>query len=300
MNASQQTAYLAPLGFEQLLLDEITNITTVGGRLVLAAGPPQPALWAQNIWYEPQVLTISSINDAANVLRAMQRNWWPYSYQLQGRMKLIQEKLPHLAPKPLQFLGALPSSPLGSWTLLDETHLLAAPRCSSPMPNGEWHFVEDKLNPPSRAYLKLWEFFTRFRMWPSRNEVCLDLGASPGGWTFVLAGLAKKVIAIDRSKLDERLLSTHRNIQFHAGDAFKVNLADYPEASWVFSDLVCYPDKLYDFIARLLKDFPDKKYVFTIKFQGDNHTNCAPLFTKLPGTIVHLSQNKHELTWFKL
>lgn len=296
MTTDLHTAYLAPMGFENLLSQELTDISHTFGRLIVTKAPPKPAHWAQNIWYDARLITIRSIGDAAKSLRAIQRNWWHYEFKNFRRAKLIQEKLPHIAPKPLDFLAKIPTAPLGSWTLVEENILLAAANCSSPMPNGEWIFNEDKLNPPSRAYLKLWEFFTRFRIHPNKSDVVIDLGASPGGWTWVLSELAKHVIAIDRAALDRRALAP--NVTFQSGDAFKVDLAEFPQASWVFSDVVCYPDKLYEFISRLLKDYPHKNYVFTIKFQGNNHLATIAKFSNLPGQLVHLSQNKHELTWF--
>lgn len=299
MNTTSQTAYLAPLGCEDLLLRELRDVIHVYGRLVLAKGGPQPAYWSQNIWYNPISIAIQSIGDAAKAMRGIQRNWWPYEFQHHRRMRLIQEKLPYIAPKPLDFLAPVPSSPLGSWTLIDENTVLAASNCSSPMPNGEWNFNEDKVNPPSRAYLKLWEFFTRFQVHPQKTELCLDLGASPGGWTWVLSQLAKQVIACDRSPLDDRIMALN-NVTFKTQDAFKVKLSDHPDASWVFSDVICYPEKLYEFVKNLLADHPDKKYVFTIKFQGTDHGDVISRFASLPGQVVHLSQNKHELTWFKV
>ncbi len=95
-----------------------------------------------------------------------------------------------------------------------------ASKSLSPRPNGEWNFNEDKINPPSRAYLKLWEFFTRFQIFPDKNDICLDLGACPGGWTWVLSGLAKQVIAYDKSPLDARVMALP-NVVFHAEDALK-------------------------------------------------------------------------------
>lgn len=294
-----QTAYLAPRGLEGLLLAELKNVAAVYDRLIIAEGAPQDVYWVQNIWFDPQIITIQSISNATQALRTLQRNWWPYEFKNFRRMRLIQQKLPYISAKALDFLGTIPSAPLGSWTLIDTTTLLASPHCSSPMPHGEWRFNEDKINPPSRAYLKLWEFFTRFRSYPTKHDTCIDLGASPGGWTWVLAQLAKKVISFDRSPLDARLHEL-KNIEFNNHDAFKVNLAEYPEASWIFSDVICYPEKLFEFVKNLLEKFPDKKYVFTIKFQGDDNKNIIEKFASLPGKIIHLSQNKHELTWYKI
>ena len=69
-------------------------------------------------------------------------------------------------------------------------------RAAHPRFGGEYEFQEDKTSPPSRAYLKLWELFTRLGHWPRSGERVLDLGASPGGWTFVLANqLGANVVA---------------------------------------------------------------------------------------------------------
>ena len=299
-NMNNHTAYLAPLGFTELLVQELLDVVHVYDRLVIAKGSPQGAYWVQNTWYNPILIPSRSIGHCAASLRAIQRNWWPYEFQYFGRMRLIQEKLPHISAKPLDFLARAPSSKLGSWTLIDENTVLAASDCSSTMPNGEWNFTEDKVNPPSRAYLKLWEFFTRFQVYPNKDESCLDLGACPGGWTWVLAKLAKHVTACDKSPLDARVMALP-NVTFKTQDAFKIKLSDYPNFTWVFSDVVCYPEKLYDFVNNLISEFPEKKYVFTIKFQGsDGQRDILSKFASLPGNIIHLSQNKHELTWFKI
>ncbi len=61
--------------------------------------------------------------------------------------------------------------------------------------------IEDHIGPPSRAYLKLWEALVRFGRWPAPGDRCLDLGASPGGWTWVLAKLGANVTAVDKAPL---------------------------------------------------------------------------------------------------
>ena len=45
----------------------------------------------------------------------------------------------------------------------------------------------------------------RLGRWPQPGERCLDLGASPGGWTWVLAKLGAEVVAIDKAPLDPKV-----------------------------------------------------------------------------------------------
>ena len=165
---------------------------------VLDAMPAKP-YWTRNVWLQPFLLEFDSISQAAKALRSIQRNWAPYPTRLHRRMALIAEALPPLPLKPKTFPFALPTSPMGSFTLLDEHLLLGSAACSSPFPNGEFSFVEDKIGPPSRAYRKLWEALLYAGSKPRPGDLCMDAGASPGGWTWALAGLGAKVIAIDRA-----------------------------------------------------------------------------------------------------
>jgi len=169
--------------------------------LIIADGAPQNVHWVQNIWYDPQIIPFQSISDAAKKLRALQKLWAFYPYHNVRRGEHIASQLAYFSPKPLSFPSIAPKAPLGSWTLLDANTLLASPHCSSPVAHGEWRFQESKI-PPSRAYLKLWEFFTRIGKMPKAGETCLEIGASPGSWTWVLQQLGAKVIAVDRAPLD--------------------------------------------------------------------------------------------------
>ena len=150
---------------------------------MLATGPVNAVAWAANVWRDPAQIPISSIADAARKLRAIQRNWAIYSFRHHRRAALIAEKLPKVSAKPLAFGAPAPSAPLGSWTLIAPDMMLASASCSSPFPNGEPRFVEDR-TAPSRAYLKLWELFTLVGERPQPGELCVDLGSSPGGWTW--------------------------------------------------------------------------------------------------------------------
>ena len=222
MTAKIKFAFLAPDGFQDQLRKELDGVLSCHGRLILTDRPPkQPPLWVQNSWHNPVLIPIQSISDAAKKLKALQRNWSLYSFQLHRRAQLIQEQLPHISFKPLSFPSALPPSPLGSWTLLDRDTLLAASDCSSVFSNGEVHFLEDKKNPPNRAYLKLWEALTLVQEYPCAGQYCIDVGSSPGGWTWVLAKLGAEVLSIDRSPLDDRV-SKMQGVHFQKRDAFSL------------------------------------------------------------------------------
>ncbi len=64
----------------------------------------------------------------------------------------------------------------------------------------------------SRASLKLEEAFDTFNL-NSNYKKAIDLGASPGGWTKVLADKDILVYAVDPALLDERIKG-HKNIKF--------------------------------------------------------------------------------------
>ncbi|MBR9971404.1 SAM-dependent methyltransferase [Magnetospirillum sulfuroxidans] len=294
------TGYLAPEGFEAELRHELGDIVAEHGRLLFSPGPAKPAAWAQNVWHDVLRIPVASIGEGARALKAIQRNWWPYAPGLHRRTALMVDKLPKVSAKPLEFGQKAPSAPLGSFTLLDEHTLLAAPVCSSPFANGECQLIEDRVNPPSRAYLKLWDAFTVLGRAPGPGETCLDLGACPGGWSWVLASLGASVIAIDKAPLDPRVVAMP-GVSIRQESAFGLDPASIGPVDWLFSDIICYPERLY----RLVRNWQDsglvRNFLCTIKFQGETDHATAAAFAAIPGSkLMHLSHNKHELTWLLL
>jgi len=294
------TAYLAPEGLEAQLREELSRtgvaLTAEHGRLVVADGPAIKAAWAANIWHDCVEWPVASIGTAAKGLRDIQRNWAMYAPVHHRRAALIQGRLPHVSAKPVVFPAAAPTAPLGSWTLLAPDRLLAAGQCSSPFPNGEVQFVEDKSGPPNRAYLKLWEALVRLRRWPQPGERCLDLGASPGGWTWVLAKLGAEVVAIDKAPLDPRIAAMP-GVEWRGESAFALAPESVGPVDWLFSDIVCYPARLLRLVERWRASGLVKNFVCTIKFQGATDHESAEAFAALPGAqVLHLHHNKHELT----
>jgi len=294
-------AYLAPEGFLPQLQQELGEAAhATHGRLVLARAPTQPVAWAANVWFDLQEIAITSISDAAKQLRAIQRNWALYAHAHHRRAALIAERLPKVSAKPLAFGAPAPRAPLGSWTLLKPDLLLAAPRCASPFPNGEVHFIEDRSGPPNRAYLKLWELFTLLDARPREGEVCVDLGGSPGGWTWVLQKLGAQVLSVDKAPLDAGIAALP-NVRFLRQSAFALDPRAVGPVDWLFCDVVCYPMRLLRLAQTWIASGLARRLVCTVKFQGATDFDAMRDFAAIPGSrLLHLHHNKHELTWVRL
>ncbi len=299
-----RTAYLAADGFMPQLTEELrrggVRVTAAHDRLLIAEGDAIASAWAANIWHDVQEVAIASIGEAAQRLRAVQRNWAMYAPVHHRRAALIQARLPHVSAKPLVFPSTLPAAPLGSWTLLAPDRLLHAARCSVPCPNGEISFAEDRSGPPSRAYLKLWEAFTRLGAWPGPGSRCLDLGATPGGWTWVMAGLGADVVAVDKAPLDAAVAAMP-GVTWRSESAFGLDPAAFGPIDWLCSDVICYPARLLKLVQRWLAAGSVRHFVCTLKFQGETDHDTAAAFAAIPGSrLFHAHNNKHELTWARL
>ena len=302
--------------FEDHLSKELDFVNSSGTSLTVSShlerwGPffylsiprEQPVFWHLNTWLNPVKIEFDSINEAAGALREIQRNWAPVLFTQFRRGTLIASKLPPIFQKPRPFPWTLPDVPMGAWTLLDAHTIIASSRCSSPFPGGVIEFKEDREGPPSRAYLKLWESFVRLRRLPGKGERCLDAGASPGGWTWVLSRLGTEVVAVDRSPLDESIASMP-GVNFIRHDAFTLKPEEIGPIDWLFCDVICYPPRLFEWIEKWLNSGLCKNFVCTIKMQGnvsggvDFYT--PQRFAAIPGSqVLHLYHNKHELTWMK-
>ncbi|MCR4733588.1 MAG: SAM-dependent methyltransferase [Treponema sp.] len=258
--------------------------------------------WARTVMQEPFILHFDSIGEAAAELKKIQRNWAPYQFTCFRRAQLIQEKLPYINLKDRNFPVKIPDSPMGLYTLIDEHTLIASAKTSSTLPAGKLAFVEDHENPPSRAYLKIQESLTMANLLtgvelPGPESSCFEAGACPGGWTWVLVGLGSKVFAVDRAELAPELMKNPL-VRFQAHDAFTLSPEEVGPVEWIFSDVICYPERLLEWIKKWLAYKPSLKMICTIKMQGDINWPLIQEFQNIPDSkILHLNYNKHELTW---
>lgn len=296
-------AYLAVPDRSAELEDELSRsgakILERHHRLIVTDHGPTRAAWASNVWLEPVRVEFESIADAARKLETLQGHWAFYGEEHYRRGQLIEQALAPHGSRALNFGEPVPKRPLGSFTLLSPNVMLASAKCSSVFPNGEIEFEETQV-PPSRAYLKLWELFTLTGRRPKAREKCLDLGGSPGGWTWVLASLGAHVTSIDKAPLDPKVAHMP-NVKFLQQSAFALEPRNHPGVDWLFSDVICYPERLLQYVEQWIQADKARFFVCTLKFQGETDHEVARRFAKIPGSrLVHLHHNKHELTWFKL
>lgn len=295
-----QTAYLAPEGFLDELLAELEGVEEVHGRLVVCRGPEQPAIWTDNVWRGVTRTPFESIGKTAKTLREHGRNWAHLPLAHHRRCTLIQDKLPFVSARPLDFGDAPPAALLGSWTLTEAGQLIFASDCTSPFSHGAVRFNEDKLTPPNRAYLKLWELLTVLETRPQPGELCLDLGSSPGGWTWVLQGLGARVLSIDKAPL-ERGIDQLDGVEYRSQSAFALEPTEVGPVDWLFCDIACYPERLLAMLHRWLEAGTCRNFACTIKLQGRAGPEVLAPFLAVEGArICHLWHNKHELTWVLL
>jgi 23S rRNA (cytidine2498-2'-O)-methyltransferase len=91
---------------------------------------------------------------------------------------------------------------------------------------------------PSRAAMKLEEAFAWLDRAPEPGDVCVDLGAAPGGWSYVLLARRAHVIAVDPARM-ARSLEGGKHFRHYRADAFHFDPGE--PVDWLFSDMAWRP-----------------------------------------------------------
>lgn len=297
------TAYLAIHDFDAELKRELElkglAVSLQKERLYLVEGHHPAMIWAQTTAFHVKPINITSIKDGARALKTMGRNWGLFTVNHHRRAQLIQDELPKYNTKAIAFRMALPQAPMGFWTLWEPDLILASQETTSPFALGEMSFLEDKVMPPSRAYLKLWEFFTVYAPEAIIGGTAIDVGSCPGGWTWVLRTMGfDHIISVDKAPIEKRIMDLGK-IEFRGESAFGLDPNNFETIDWFCSDIICYPERLLNLIKRFMDAGKVKNFVCTIKYQGETDWENTLKFLEIPGSsIVHLHHNKHEVTWF--
>lgn len=296
--ADSWQVFLSPEGFEADLRRELErDLIEAHDRLFFAASRKTPPVWAQDVWLAPERIPFDSISQAVRELKKRGKFWSLFSHSHHRRAVLIEEQLPKFKLPPLRFGEDAPLPPIGAWTLLDAKTLVASARRWKLRPHGEMKFIEDKVFPPTRAYLKLWEALALIGERPKRGERCLDLGASPGGWTWVLQTCGADVVSVDKADLDPKIARLP-GVTHLKSSAFAVDPGAFGTVDWLCCDVICYPERLYKMVTRWLEAGTCRRFVCTVKLQGPTDFDAVEKFKAIPDSrLLHLHHNKHELTW---
>jgi len=170
----------------------------------------------------------------------------------------------------------------------------------SRFPKGEVSMAVDKAA-PSRAFAKLIEAELRLGRAIKAGETCVDLGASPGSWSYVAAQRGARITSIDRAPLREDLLKNAR-ITFEEGDAFRYRPA-HP-VDWLLCDVIAAPDRTAALLLEWLRQGWCKQFVVTIKLKEVPGADPLTMLKReLPALtqelfLMRLSANKKEVCAF--
>jgi 23S rRNA (cytidine2498-2'-O)-methyltransferase len=167
---------------------------------------------------------------------------------------------------------------------------------------GDIPHAEDKAA-PSRAFAKVIEAELRLGHQIERGQTCVDLGASPGSWSYVAIQRGAHVTAIDRSPLRDDLMRSPR-LKFIQSDAFKFK----PETpvDWLICDIIAAPQRSIDLLLKWLREKQMRRFIVTLKFKGtDEYHLMDQLKQEAPPLcadfrLTRLCANKNEVTAFGL
>jgi 23S rRNA (cytidine2498-2'-O)-methyltransferase len=190
-------------------------------------------------------------------------------------------------------------SPSAGYISVADPQTQASYRAALTLDYAGYHAIDVDKRPPSRAFKKLREAIEVFSLTPKRGENAVDLGASPGGWSYVLRQLGLTVTAIDRSPLADTLMRT-TGISWASGNALTWQPPD--AVDWLVCDVITSPENT----AKMLKSWITNKlcrnFCVTVKFKGDPDLNTLLNLTDFLRKNTkwfdgrQLTHNKNELT----
>lgn len=254
--------------------------------------------WVLDYWPVTR-LRVASISDAAKQLRRIGKRWIYTGGVNFRRGSLIAGEVRAAKEKILSFPAEATADHYRAFTLESADSLFVTERpLKREYAGGKIRFNEDKQGPPSRAYLKLYEALTLACVLPGAADNVVDLGATPGGWSYVAASLGAAVQMIDRSEPDANLMRKFPRLRFQKGDGLNPPQAILQSATVILSDMACEPAKLLPAVEQWLKLPHVRLMVCTLKFHGKSEKGLIRRFAALEGSeIYHLWHNGHELTW---
>ena len=286
-------------GFQRELLQELklksVKVLLVTDRTVLVESLSVQPIWAQDWWPDCEILPDEKESFAT--LKNLPYMGTYHQTEVHTLAERVKKKIRNFPLKRINYKQHHPFDfKFFAWTVISGWILY----CKQPQqrfPLG-WHeFAEDKTMPPNRAYLKLWEIISVYNIVPEADSKVIEIGASPGGWSWVLSQITNQVYTFDRAPLAPQIQKIE-NISHSEGDAFKISPEYYKDCTWFFSDIICTPEKLFEVLQPWIKAGYIKNFVCTIKFKGACDFDILKKFADIESSrLIHLYQNKNEITW---
>lgn len=180
---------------------------------------------------------------------------------------------------------------------------------SSPWPGGIPRLRQPP-NAPSRSAAKLDEALHTLLTEDERKTLlregfrAADLGAAPGGWSWVLVRAGLRVIAVDNGPLKEPVAG-HPHVEHLRADGFRWQPAR--PLDWMVCDMVEQPRRVAERMAQWFREGWCRNAVFNLKLpmkkRWDETALCLDLFREQAGELKalrarQLYHDREEITVF--
>jgi hypothetical protein len=184
------------------------------------------------------------------------------------------------------------------WSLMQARDLLDL------FPGGE-HRMPFDAAAPSRSYLKVEEAFDVMGCAPRKGDRVVDLGASPGGWSYAFLKRGCEVLAVDRGpmKIPERHPSGGR-LRHLLVDGVGFRLPrEWERADWLACDMLVPPGKTQGLLKRWLEEGNIRRFIVNFKIPQEHPDSVLePIeamlqeFPRLRYRLRQLYHDRREVT----
>ena len=137
-------------------------------------------------------------------------------------------------------------------------------------------------------------------MYPKKGEVCVDLGAAPGGWTWAALNRGARVVAVDVADL-KRHVENHPRCEHSLDNGY--SFMPSKTVDWLFCDMIVKPMATLGLLERWLEQKACRKFVVNVKFRGKQPESILTAIQELkdkyqiPELIIrHLYYDRNEIT----